>query len=581
MRSYTKRADARSGGAGMASSSRKPSAPPYRRVIPVLPAETVRRWLHDEPAPGGQIRSGYEDVVAAARALPDARHRSVTASARGAASADPGALRRAPAPVMPARVTIGEPTDPCEREADHVAERVLAAPVPALAGPADTADAGTEPGLEPMVGRQPTEAPDPSAEVVDGQLGPSIDALRSGGEPLPDPARDFFEPRLGHDLGNVRVHTGPQAATTAHALGARAYTLGRDIVFGEGQYAPSTQGGKRLLAHELAHVVQQAGSTPVVQRDRDHGSKDKEKEKEKEKEKKRVPADLLTPVKLGKLSEADLIERYEQLNQWYAVKGLSKGENAALKKGIGDIGGELTRRSQAAGRTFAVEDVEKMKQYFMATVDRRRQITDEKGEKAAEKEFQCINVLRAGMTKLFGDSTGLTMTKDNTMEQTMDQLHDAGRASQEHIIRFSSKNDKPIGRGSGARPDHLETSVWDYLIADVKKHGDIGLSVYGLSLMDGLHSVTLTVDYREPKNPTVRFTDHTLHHGTGWEGMKREASGHVGEYQADSPRGLDEYITYFIQVNWDDQDEGAKHTPWIRLWRLRRPMPAPPPPRPR
>lgn len=157
----------------------------------------------------------------------------------------------------------------------------------------------------------------------------------------------------------------------------------------------------------------------------------------------------------------------------------------------------------------------------------------------------------------------------------MEQLHDAGRASQEHVIRFSSKKDKPIGRGSGVRPDHPETSIWDYLIEDVKKHRDIGLSVYGLSLMDGLHSVTLTVDYRNPKNPTVRFTDHTLHHGSGWEGMKREG-GHVGEYQADSPRGLDEYITYFMQVNWDAQPEDAKHTPWIRLWRLQRPVPTSP-----
>ncbi|WP_295430323.1 hypothetical protein [uncultured Thiodictyon sp.] len=99
--------------------------------------------------------------------------------------------------------------------------------------------------------------------------------------------------------------------------------------------------------------------------------------------------------------------------------------------------------------------------------------------------------------------------------------------------------------------------------------GDIGISVFGLSLMDGFHSVTLTVDNRNPKKPTVRFTDHTLHHGKAGEVMQRADSGHKETYDADSPRGLDEYITYFVQVNWDAMTDNRKMTPWIRLWRLK------------
>jgi hypothetical protein len=69
--------------------------------------------------------------------------------------------------------------------------------------------------------------------------------------------RAFFEPRLGFDLSNVRIHAGSRAAASARAVGARAYTVGRDVVFGAGQWAPGTEPGRRLIAHELTHVVQQ------------------------------------------------------------------------------------------------------------------------------------------------------------------------------------------------------------------------------------------------------------------------------------------------------------------------------------
>jgi hypothetical protein len=81
--------------------------------------------------------------------------------------------------------------------------------------------------------------------------------LRGGGAPLSGTARAFFEPRFGRDLASVRVHTGPAAAESARQLGAESYTFGRQIVFAAGRYAPESNGGKRLLAHELTHVVQQ------------------------------------------------------------------------------------------------------------------------------------------------------------------------------------------------------------------------------------------------------------------------------------------------------------------------------------
>jgi hypothetical protein len=86
------------------------------------------------------------------------------------------------------------------------------------------------------------------------------DVLRSPGQPLDAATRAHMEPRFGCDFSRVRVHTDARAAESARAVHALAYTVGRDVVFGPGQYAPGTQVGRRLLAHELAHTVQQRGA---------------------------------------------------------------------------------------------------------------------------------------------------------------------------------------------------------------------------------------------------------------------------------------------------------------------------------
>jgi hypothetical protein len=85
------------------------------------------------------------------------------------------------------------------------------------------------------------------------------DVLRSPGLPLDANIRSFFEPRFGHDFSRVRIHTDSEAAASASAVHAVAYTVGHDIVFSESGYAPSSRQGRELLAHELSHVLQQEG----------------------------------------------------------------------------------------------------------------------------------------------------------------------------------------------------------------------------------------------------------------------------------------------------------------------------------
>lgn len=146
-----------------------------------------------------------------------------------------------------AKLTVGQPGDIYEQEADRVADTVMRMPEPAVQ---------RQPEEEEEEELQAKELPGQTSEVTPN-LESHINAIRGGGQPLSESTRAFFEPRFGYDFSQVQVHTGTDADTLNHALNARAFTRGHDVVFGAGQYAPGTTAGRRLLAHELTHVVQQ------------------------------------------------------------------------------------------------------------------------------------------------------------------------------------------------------------------------------------------------------------------------------------------------------------------------------------
>lgn len=89
------------------------------------------------------------------------------------------------------------------------------------------------------------------------------DVLASPGKPLDTTSREFFEPRFDHDFSQVRIHSDTKAAESASSVSAAAYTVGQDIVFGPGRFEPESNAGRHLLAHELAHTTQQAGTSPT------------------------------------------------------------------------------------------------------------------------------------------------------------------------------------------------------------------------------------------------------------------------------------------------------------------------------
>ena len=168
--------------------------------------------------------------------------------------------------VIQAKLAISQPGDPDEQEADRVADQVMSsAPVGTIHRKCEACAGGgtTCPKCEEDKKLQRRENPGHASQTTPA-INSQIAALRGGGQPLPPSLRAFFEPRFGTDFSQVRVRTDYQTAEAARSIQARAFTIGRDIAFGAGHFAPETLEGKRLLAHELTHVVQQGHRAPLA-----------------------------------------------------------------------------------------------------------------------------------------------------------------------------------------------------------------------------------------------------------------------------------------------------------------------------
>lgn len=185
---------------------------------------------------------------------------------------------------LQAKLKIGSPGDIYEQEADRVAEQVLRMSEPEVLKETKVFSHTQnpiqhrcpvcikehQPNMEEEEETLQTKKNSDSTPEIIPDLESRISSISSGGQPLPEPVRAFFEPRFGHDFSQVRVHTDAKAAELATAVDARAFTVGSDVMFGKGEYAHGMDGGQRLLAHELAHVVQQGtGTSKIIQRFKD------------------------------------------------------------------------------------------------------------------------------------------------------------------------------------------------------------------------------------------------------------------------------------------------------------------------
>jgi thiol-disulfide isomerase/thioredoxin len=178
---------------------------------------------------------------------------------------------------IPAKLVVGQPGDKYEQEADRLAEQVMrmtkGSKQKAVGSNENTTQKNEEEKLiqpkalsqqiTPLVQRQIEEeliqtkkVPGTTSEVIP-TLESRIHSLKGNGQPLPKSMCAFFEPRFGQDFSQVRVHSDSSAAEVARAINARAFTFGQNIGFASGEYNPGSMIGKKLLAHELVHTIQQ------------------------------------------------------------------------------------------------------------------------------------------------------------------------------------------------------------------------------------------------------------------------------------------------------------------------------------
>jgi hypothetical protein len=196
--------------------------------------------------------------------------------------------------LIQAKLSVSQPNDRYEQEADRVADTVMRMPDPVIQrqpSEEETIQTSLIGPITPLMQRQVEEEKEEPVQMLQRQveeekeepvqakqatpqppnvtpdLESSIQAMRGGGKSLPEDTRSFYESRFGYDFGGVRVHTDSQASEAAGQLSAQAFTIGQNIFFNTGRYEPQTSQGKWLLAHELTHTVQQKpGASLVAQR---------------------------------------------------------------------------------------------------------------------------------------------------------------------------------------------------------------------------------------------------------------------------------------------------------------------------
>jgi hypothetical protein len=202
-------------------------------------------------------------------------------------------------------------------------------------------------------------------QANEGEIPPIVhEVLRSPGQSLDPATRAFMEPRFGHDFSKVRVHADAKAAESARVMNAQAYTVGREIVFYDYQYAPRTFQGARLLGHELTHDIQQdqakhsgplalasdrleysaqraerqimSGEPIAVQ---DHGSHAIA----------RKPLSLKETLNQGTLSDEELQQEINEIRQWLKQNQASSVEGEQLAATLGTLGHELLHRHPDIG----------------------------------------------------------------------------------------------------------------------------------------------------------------------------------------------------------------------------------------
>jgi hypothetical protein len=301
-----------------------------------------------------------------------------------------------PVPRLQTSLVVGGPEDKYEQEADEVAETVMRMSDAPSFPPPDGDGNGNKGSLPQHTSAAPFEEIQTSGEgaaPVTPEVETRINDMRGTGTPLPDSERTFFESRFGADFGDVRLHTGDAAAQTAQDLNARAYTVGSDIAFNAGEYQPGSEHGRKLLAHELTHVVQQGGASELsgggngaqrqVQRQGGPETAPQEAEGPTEEEKAAAAAAAAAALAAATAVKAEGQEaKTNTRSEGEAEKAAAEGprQTAVASLAAGPVSDAAERARQAA----VVEKAEIAKQDFAAQAEAAQAATQTVAAQAAQ-----------------------------------------------------------------------------------------------------------------------------------------------------------------------------------------------------
>jgi hypothetical protein len=259
---------------------------------------------------------------------------------------------------------------------------------------------------------------------------------------------------------------------------------------------------------------------------------------------------LLQPTELNRLSDQELKARRDRilavLGQFTRPAGLSFVPKFLFDPGhpYWKLLSEATRAAaelaSRAGRTFHNDEIQAARQAF----------EDNAKKPKGQGRKECIVILNDVLKKIWNDPR--QKHTNETMEKAMALFQRGGYASAPQEIWFTSRSGRRTK--GGARPEGLEASVWRTVVD--MAGGDPGWSVFGMSVMDGFHVVTLTLDNRIPGKPKVFWSDQVPSWSGGWK-----------EY---GDAEMNAQLLRMVQAWWDAMAVGKKHDTVIRLWRLRR-----------
>ena len=267
-------------------------------------------------------------------------------------------------PLVQAKLRIGAPKDEHELQAERVADHVVRMPGPQAAMidsvhgqetvqracAACASGGGLCPECQEELRRQPNEGAPQSESAFEA----NIRSLLAGGQPLTASQRGFFEPRFGSDFSAVRIHADPCVGEIARSLNARAFTIGRDIVFGR-RYNPVSSAGLALLAHELTHVVQQGYANPTPE---DWSEKDKSREPQTAAPDGRFPASQMAAAFMN---EPTACFRTQGQPEVMAIAGsMRQSEAPVIQRQNGGVESNVEQQCESGFGKYKVDDIYKL-----------------------------------------------------------------------------------------------------------------------------------------------------------------------------------------------------------------------------